>query len=152
MEGYAKHGIPGAHNSDTKIKVRWTKSLGAYKLWAQRMVRRPKVARHGCILSPYLFNLYTEMIMRSALNGYGGDVTVDGKVVTNLRYADDVVLIASTLPKLHDTKYTRYKKKNGNRETGYNIANQHMERSAPSSQNKEKIAILIGVFNRWVWS
>ena len=42
------------------------------------------------------------MIMGSGVNGYEGDVKGGGKVVTNLRYADDVVLIASTLPKLQE--------------------------------------------------
>jgi hypothetical protein len=52
--------------------------------------------RQGCILSPCLFNLYAEMIMRNAgmeeaLEG----VKIAGKIVNNLRYADDTTLLAS---------------------------------------------------------
>ena len=54
----------------------------------------------GCILSQHLFNLYSENVIRNALEGYIGDVTIGGKTVTNLHYAGDVVLIANTLPKL----------------------------------------------------
>ena len=40
--------------------------------------------------------------MRNALEGYIGDITVGGRTITNLRYADDIVLIANTLPKLQE--------------------------------------------------
>ena len=46
----------------------------------------------GCVLSPSLFNLYTEKIFREIeeMNG----VNVGGVNVNNLRYADDTVLLA----------------------------------------------------------
>ena len=56
--------------------------------------------RQGCILSPHLFNIYSETIMRNALDNFEGDVTIGGHRVTNLRYADDVVLIAGTMEEL----------------------------------------------------
>ena len=56
--------------------------------------------RQRCILSPHLFNLHSENVMRNALEGYIGNVTIGGKTVTNLHYAGDMVLIANTLPKL----------------------------------------------------
>ena len=58
--------------------------------------------RQGCVLSPHLFNLYSENVMRNALEGYIGDITIGGRTVINLRYADDLVLIANTLPKLQE--------------------------------------------------
>ena len=43
--------------------------------------------RQGCVASPHLFSLYTEMIMRN-IQGKGG-FRVGGTVINNLRYADD---------------------------------------------------------------
>ena len=50
--------------------------------------------RQGCVLSPALFNLYTEMIFRSADDLKG--VNIDGININNLRYADDTVLLAES--------------------------------------------------------
>ena len=50
--------------------------------------------RQGCILSPHLFNIYSEQIMRNALEDFTGGIKIGGRVITNLRHADDVVLIA----------------------------------------------------------
>ncbi len=50
--------------------------------------------RQGCVASPHLFALYTEMVMRS-IDGKGG-LKVGGTVINNLRYADDTVIIAES--------------------------------------------------------
>jgi len=52
--------------------------------------------RQGGILSPCLFNLYAEAAMREALEGYNEGFKIGGKVINNLRYADDVVLITTS--------------------------------------------------------
>lgn len=52
--------------------------------------------RQGCIMSPLLFNLYSEYIFREALDKIEGGVKVNGVNVNNLRYADDTVLLASS--------------------------------------------------------
>ena len=47
----------------------------------------------GCILSPRLFNLYAEHIMRNAgLEETQAGIKVAGKNINNLRYADDTTL------------------------------------------------------------
>ena len=47
----------------------------------------------GCILSPCLFNLYAEYIMRNAgLEEAQAGIQIAGKNINNLRYADDISL------------------------------------------------------------
>ena len=51
----------------------------------------------GYILSPYLFNLYTEYIMRNAgLEEAQAGIKIAGRNVNNLRYADDTTLMAKS--------------------------------------------------------
>ncbi|GFR68219.1 retrovirus-related Pol polyprotein from type-1 retrotransposable element R2 [Elysia marginata] len=55
-----------------------------------------KGVRQGCILSPHLFNLYTEQIMRQAdIDDMG--INIGGRDITNLRYADDTALLSDNL-------------------------------------------------------
>ena len=54
-----------------------------------------KAVRQGCILSPCLFNLYAEYIMRNAeLEETQAGIKIAGRNVSNLRYADDTTLMA----------------------------------------------------------
>ena len=56
-----------------------------------------KGVRQGCILSPTLYNIYAEGIMRECrLEEYEGGVRIGGRVINNLRYADDTTLIESS--------------------------------------------------------
>ena len=49
----------------------------------------------GCILSPYFFNLYAEYIMRNAgLEETQAGIKIAWKNINNLRYADDITLMA----------------------------------------------------------
>ena len=49
--------------------------------------------RQGCVLSPYLFNVYTEFIFRESNELKG--INIHGQNINNLRYADDTALIAT---------------------------------------------------------
>ena len=52
-----------------------------------------KGVHQGCILSPCLFNLYAEDIMRnSGLEEAQAGIKIAGRNVNNLRYADDTTL------------------------------------------------------------
>ena len=46
--------------------------------------------RQGCLLSPTLFNIFLERIMEDALEGHEGTVSIGGRTVVNLRFADDI--------------------------------------------------------------
>jgi len=51
----------------------------------------------GCILSPCLFNLYAEYIMRNAgLEEAQAGIKIAGRSINNLRYADDTTLMAES--------------------------------------------------------
>ena len=53
--------------------------------------------RQGCILSPCLFNLYAEYIMRNAgLEEAQAGITIAGRNTNNFRYADDTTLMAES--------------------------------------------------------
>ena len=54
-----------------------------------------KGVRQGCILSPCLFNLNAEYIMRNAgLDEAQAGIKIAGRNINNLRYADDTILIS----------------------------------------------------------
>ena len=56
-----------------------------------------KRVRQGCILSPCLFNLYAEHIMRNAgLDEAQAGIKTAGRNSNNLRYADDTTLMAES--------------------------------------------------------
>ena len=55
------------------------------------------IQNQGCILSPCLFNLYAEYIMRNAgLDEAHAEIKIAGRNINNLRYADDTTLMAES--------------------------------------------------------
>ena len=70
--------------------------------------------RQGCLLSPTLFNIFLERIMTDALENHEGSVSIGGRTITNLRFADDIDALAGKEDELiklinHlDTTSTKY--------------------------------------------
>ena len=56
-----------------------------------------KGVRQGCVLSPCLFNLYAEHIMRNVgLEEAQAGIKIAGRDINHLRYADDTPLMAES--------------------------------------------------------
>ena len=49
--------------------------------------------RQGCLISPILINLYSEFMIKEAMEGVEG-IRFNEINITDLRYADDAVLVA----------------------------------------------------------
>ena len=73
--------------------------------------------RQGCLLSPTLFNIFLEWIMSDALEEHDGKVSIGGRNITNLRFADDIDALAEEEQELEalveslNKTCTRYKMK-----------------------------------------
>ena len=51
----------------------------------------------GCIVSPCLFNLYASYIIRNArMDESQAGIKIAGRNISNLRYADDIMLITES--------------------------------------------------------
>ena len=56
-----------------------------------------KGVHQGCILSPFLFNLYAENIMRNTgLEEAQAGIKIAGRNINNVRYADDTTFMAES--------------------------------------------------------
>ena len=72
-----------------------------------------KGVRQGCILSPYLFNLYAEYIMQNiGLDEAQPGIKITRRNIRNLRYADDTILIAESEEELKSV-LVKVKKESG---------------------------------------
>jgi len=90
-----------------------------------------KVVCQGCILSPCLFNLYGEYIMRNAgLEETQAGIKIAGRNINNLRYADDTTFMAGSEEEL---KSLLMKVKEENEKVGlkHNIQKTNIMASGP---------------------
>lgn len=58
--------------------------------------------RQGCLLSPTLFNIFLEKIMTIALQDHQGTISIGGRNITNLRFADDIDGLAGSEQELRE--------------------------------------------------
>ena len=79
----------------------------------------------GCILSPCLFNLYADYIMRNVgLDGAQAGIKIAGRNINNLRYADDTTLMAESEEEL---KSLLMKVKQESEKVGLKLNNQKIK-------------------------
>ena len=80
--------------------------------------------RQGCILSPCLFNLYTEYIVRNAgLDEAQAGIKIAGRNINKLRYADDTTLMAESVEEFKSL----LKVKEESEKVGLKLNNQKMK-------------------------
>ena len=85
------------------------------------MVQTTVGVRQGCLLSSTLFNIFLEWIVSDALEEHDGKVSIGGRNITNLRFADDIDALAEEEQELEalgeslDKTCTRYKWKSVHR-------------------------------------
>jgi len=60
------------------------------------------VSSRLCPLDPYLFNILAEMVMKETLDGFQNGLQIGGRMITNLRYADDIILWATSGAELQE--------------------------------------------------
>ena len=88
--------------------------------------------QQGCLLSPTLFNIFLERIICEALDDHEGSVSIGGRLITNFRFADDIVVNAEEeeeagiLIDCLDRTTTRYKMKIGPDRTKVMTNNQNV--------------------------
>ena len=79
--------------------------------------------RQGCLMSSTLFNIFLEQIMSDALEEQDGKISIGGRNITNLRFADDIDALAEEKLELEalveslDKTCTRYKMEIGAEKT-----------------------------------
>lgn len=66
----------------------------ASKISEEFIIRRE--VRQGGILSPLLFNVYSEHLFKKALKNMNDELIINAKIIHNLRFADDTVFKANT--------------------------------------------------------
>ena len=84
-----------------------------------------KGVHQGCILSPYLFSLHAEYIMRNArLEETQAGIKIAGRNINNLRYADDTTLMAESKKEL---KSLVMKVKEESEKIGLKLGKEHVQ-------------------------
>ena len=78
---------------------------GSIGEWFRKTIR----VRQGCLLSPTLFNIFLKRIMSDALEEHDGKVSIGGRNITNLRFADDIDALAGEEQELEALVESLYK-------------------------------------------
>ena len=114
-----------------------------------------KGVHQGCILSPHLFNLYSEYIMQNlGLDEAQAGIKSAGRNINNLRYADDTTLMAESEEEL---KILLMKVKEESEKAGLKLSiqkkNYTVSFTANRSENNENSErfYFLGLQNHYRW-
>ena len=96
--------------------------------------------RQGCVMSPTLFNAYSEDIVKRALEDETRGIQINGMRVNNIRYADDTVILAECLEDLQIMmdKTARYSEEYG---LTLNVKKTKFMKISKRPQHKETLMI-----------
>ena len=95
-----------------------------------------KGVHQGCILSPCIFNLYAEYIMRNAgLEEAQAGIKIAGRIINNLRYADDITLMAKCEEELKNL-LMKVKEESEKVDLNLNIQKMKIRASGPITHGK----------------
>ena len=83
-------------NQNIKLAIRQTYQQVLTGNWS---VRSPG---QGCLLSHYLFNIFLQQIIIDTLERFQGTVSISDQIVSKLRFADDINLLAGSEEELID--------------------------------------------------
>ena len=74
------------------IKHLYDKAIGEVLFSGSRggWFRKIVGVRQGYLLSPTVYNIFLERIMTDAVENHEGTVSIRGRAITNLRFADDI--------------------------------------------------------------
>ena len=96
FEILSKAGVPDKEINIIKSIYLQQKATVRFANETSEENRIKRGVRQGCISSPCLFNIiYTEYLIREALEE-GEGINVNGKNITNIRYADDTIILAES--------------------------------------------------------
>ena len=90
-------GLKGAAFSTSSLTMILAVGLSYMTFIMLKYISSMPILHQGCILSPCLFNLYAEYIMRNAgLEEAQSGIKTARRNINNLRYADDTTLMAES--------------------------------------------------------
>ena len=95
FEMLSKAGVPDKEISIIKNLYLQQRATVRYENETSQEITIKRGVRQGCILSPCLFNIYTEYLIREALEDEKG-ININGHNITNIRYADDTIILAES--------------------------------------------------------